>query len=413
VEQILAILPELDHPQVEISLLRSCVGFPKINFSLRTCNPEKIRAQIRRFDSLVQKCLLSIVGAPMTADQIVQCGLPFSFGGLGIQSAVDLADAAFVASVIQTRGVQTSILGRTPEVPGFTEALHRLNAKLSDESQIDPAALAGAKNVQKVICGRLNTVIFDSLLAGSIRRDRARLRACRMPYAAAWLSVPPIRALGLCFHPREYRTCLRLWLGAKQFNHSAKLKVCPACNKSILDDWGIHAVMCAKYGDRISKHDHVRDIFLHYLRMGALSSRKVIREAKGLITNKKDKPADIFVTNWSGGRKMALDVTIVNPQRNDLVDASAAEAGVGAAEGERVKMTKCAEKCKKHGFEFIPLAFETFGGYGKMAIPVVKTIISQAADRTGMTRSAVAIQMRQRISLAIMRANANMILTRI
>ena len=102
--------------------------------------------------------------------------------------------------------------------------------------------------------------------------------------------------------------------------------------------------MCAKYGDRISKHDHVRDIFLHYLRMGALSSRKVIREAKGLITNKKDKPADIFVTNWSGGRKMALDVTIVNPQRNDLVDASAAEAGVGAAEGERVNMTKCAQK---------------------------------------------------------------------
>ena len=147
--------------------------------------------------------------------------------------------------LIQTRGVQTSILGRTPEVPGFTEALHRLNAKLSEESQIDPAALAGAKNVQKVICGRLNTVIFDSLLAGSIRRDRARLRACRMPYAAAWLSVPPIRALGLCFHPREYRACLRLWLGAKQFKHSAKLNVCPACNKSILDDWGIHAVMCA------------------------------------------------------------------------------------------------------------------------------------------------------------------------
>ena len=77
-------------------------------------------------------------------------------------------------------------------------------------------------------------------------------------------------------------------------------------------------MICAKYCDRISKHDSVRDIVKCYLAHGALSSRIVKRETPGLIAGKKDKPADIFVSNWHGGKSMAFDITIVSPMQQKL-----------------------------------------------------------------------------------------------
>ena len=171
-------------------------------------------------------------------------------------------------------------------------------------------------------------------------------------------------------------------------------------------------MVCAKHCDRISKHDSVRDIIKCYLSYGALSSRIVQRETPGLIVGKKDKPADIFVSNWHGGKSMAFDITIVSPMQKKLRARAAKAAGVAAEEGEISKIAKCEDKCRKAGFDFTPLAFSTYGGYGEEAKSVLKYIICMAADRLGLTRSAVATRIRQKISLAIMKHNANMILTR-
>ena len=142
--------------------------------------------------------------------------------------------------------------------------------------------------------------------------------------------------------------------------------------------------------------------------MTAVSSRIVQRETPGLIVGKKDKPADIVVSNWHGGQSMAFDITIVSPMQK-----KPRAAGVAAEEGEISKIAKCEDKCRKAGFDFTPLAFSTYGGYGEEAKTVLKYIVCMAADRLGLTRSAVATRIRQNIPLAIMKHNANMILPRV
>jgi hypothetical protein len=42
-------LPDIEDPQVELRLLRSCIGFPKINYTLRCCEAEKIKDVLQDF----------------------------------------------------------------------------------------------------------------------------------------------------------------------------------------------------------------------------------------------------------------------------------------------------------------------------------------------------------------------------
>ena len=44
--KVLEVLSDMDHPQVELAMLRSCLGFPKFNFALRTCPPSKLKKAI-------------------------------------------------------------------------------------------------------------------------------------------------------------------------------------------------------------------------------------------------------------------------------------------------------------------------------------------------------------------------------
>ncbi len=53
---------ELQDPQSELSLLRACIGFPKIAFALRTCPPENIQGAIAKFDKVIRTALSFIIG---------------------------------------------------------------------------------------------------------------------------------------------------------------------------------------------------------------------------------------------------------------------------------------------------------------------------------------------------------------
>ena len=57
----LAEIGELNNPQTELNLIRSCVGLPKINHLLRVCDPEKIIDAINLFDLNLDKALSRIL----------------------------------------------------------------------------------------------------------------------------------------------------------------------------------------------------------------------------------------------------------------------------------------------------------------------------------------------------------------
>ena len=220
------------------------------------------------------------------------------WGDFGVTSATRVAEASFIASVL-TKQLRADIIGKELPVPGYDDALLALAEKLPGKlhEKLTFTAISIGK-LQRKLTRLLHVSTYEKLLQHADERDQARLREVSQQYAGAWLSVAPIKALNLVMEPRDYRTCLRVWLGLPVHEINPEYPVtCPACKSSLLDKWGDHSVICAKYCDRISKHDSVRDIVKCYLAHGALSSRIVKRETPGLIAGKKDKPADIFVSN--------------------------------------------------------------------------------------------------------------------
>jgi hypothetical protein len=88
INSLLLELDKLDDPQIELALLRSCAGLPKLAFALRCAPPEAIAGAISVFQSCVDRVLDSILGTfdiPSSARTLFH--LKPSRGGLGVPLA--------------------------------------------------------------------------------------------------------------------------------------------------------------------------------------------------------------------------------------------------------------------------------------------------------------------------------------
>ena len=93
----------IDDPQVEMLLLRSCLGFPKFVFSLRSAPPEEIAETTREFDKMISSTMQERLGISLAQEQEKQARLPVAMGGLGIERAEDVAESAYLGNVLATR----------------------------------------------------------------------------------------------------------------------------------------------------------------------------------------------------------------------------------------------------------------------------------------------------------------------
>jgi hypothetical protein len=69
IREALKNLTVIDDPQVELSLLRSCMGMPRFTFALRSAAPSHIKHALEEFDDLMSKTLQDRLSTPLTADQ--------------------------------------------------------------------------------------------------------------------------------------------------------------------------------------------------------------------------------------------------------------------------------------------------------------------------------------------------------
>ena len=87
-----------------------------------------------------------------------------------------------------------------------------------------------------------------------------------------------------------------------------------------MDVYGHHASVCAVKGDRIKRHNLIQDIIYDFCYAAAWAPSK---EKPYLLPNTSERPADVFVPNYSFGKDLVLDVAITCPlQHKYLHDAS-------------------------------------------------------------------------------------------
>ena len=138
-----------------------------------------------------------------------------------------------------------------------------------------------------------------------------------------------------------------------------------------------------------------------------------VLEAKGLSESSRRRLGYIFILNWAQGSPAAVDVTLTCPLQSTLINRAAGEVGYACKMAEGQKLAASIELCQQSGFEFIPLALETSGGFGTSATSFLTVLAERCADNNLPDRAAEKLQLFQRINVAVHRSNANMVLSRV
>ena len=261
---------------------------------------------------------------------------------------------------------------------------------------------------QREISVLVDTAAASHLLEETVvERDLARLRCLKREGAGDWLCALPSKALGLHLRRSEFVAAGRYRLGLPVFSLEAECPM-PRC-RMVSDRYGDHAISCGIGGERIARHNHVRDALVQSAVQAGLGPT---REPDGLLPGSDDRPADLLIPFWSGGRDTAIDFTVVNPLQAALVKKTAQDGGSAVEHAHRGKIRKYGERCAAEGLVFVPLAVDTLGGWHPSALAILAMLGRQVASNTGREGQEGVRHLRQRIAVLLVRDNVAMLCAR-
>ena len=237
-------------------------------------------------------------------------------------------------------------------------------------------------------------------------REKARLASLSLAHAGDWLSCAPIKSLGLHLRPPEFVMALKYRLGIPIY---ASQGPCPACLR-LSDRLGDHALCCGTGGERISRHNSLRDAFFDVAVSAGLSPTK---EGRFLLPGVDRRPADVLVPHWEAGLDAALDVTVITSLQTATVDRAAEEPGFALEFAHERKLRGAEDLCRQQGLAFLPLVAESLGGWHPSAQKQVKKLGSALARHTGQPDGEATGHLWQRLGVLLQRGNANLFNNRI
>ena len=88
------------------------------------------------------------------------------------------------------------------------------------------------------------------------------------------------------------------------------------------------------------------------------------KEKPYLLPNTSERPADVFVPNYSFGKDLVLDVAITCPLQHKYLNDASATAGFACNDyAENIKQKNFQARVEQEGFLYLPFILETFGGF--------------------------------------------------
>ena len=176
------------------------------------------------------------------------------------------------------------------------------------------------------------------------------------------------------------------------------------------DSFGDHALCCGHYGERITRHNRIRD---HIFSVAVAAALGPVREGRFLIPGTDRRPADVFIPSWADGLDAALDVTVVTPLQDATVAQAAVDAGHALQFAFNRKMRQADDLCRQQGIKFIPIVAETLGGWDKVAIAEVKKLMAAKVRHLGGDEDEETKYTFSKLSILLMKGNAAILANRI
>ena len=232
-----------------------------------------------------------------------------------------------------------------------------------------------------------------------------------MPQQGAWLAAAPIPALGLHLLPNKFCAAVKYRLGAPIYEKERK---CSYCKTGYLDTLGDHPVACHGRGDgdMISRHHRLGDKIISACSAANLSP---VFEQRKLIPETDSRPGDVYLTCWSAGQPAAMDVNITSPLQPSIISNAAMKSGFALRAAEDRKFEQYSQHCANIEIQFIPKAFESFGGLSDLVRKTVKRI-DLPTDNRSLYSAGLSVafsSLSQSVPVTLMRGNATMLIARI
>ena len=262
---------------------------------------------------------------------------------------------------------------------------------------------------QKMVSSKID-LVNQTLLSPKImeagEREIARMASLSLPQAGAWLNCPPLPALGLHLRGSEFVVAVKFRLGMQVYDSAGQ---CPACGRHS-DAMGDHGMVCGTGGERIARHNALRDALHATAAAAGLAPQK---EGRALLPGNDRRPADILLPGWAGGRDAALDVMVVHPLQDATRARAAAEPGYALSYAYNNKMRVTAELCDQQGIAFIPVVAESMGGWHKVALEQLRKLGSALARHTGQEEGETIGHLLTRASVLLQKGLSALLLNRI
>jgi hypothetical protein len=342
---------------------------------------------------------------------------------LGLRSLYLHAPAAYVASVANTHAdCQRLLPSLSSPLESFGSlagrALEKLQASLLSADRLSLPVPSTVQ--QRELSSALDRATLRRLVddAASLSH-KAHLQLVQQPGAGAWLQAPPSPALGLHVEPRLYRVMLQQRLRLPVLDTEAPCALCDG----IADVYGDHARSCACGGDRVKRHNLLRNALAARLSSAGFSPEL---ERPGLLPADPEsvttssasgrRPADIWVPSWNLHGGVALDLAVTSGLRVDVLPTTAADGGHPAVsyEGRKCRHANTEQACKAAGFAFLPVVAEACGGgWGPVALSVFRRAAAGRAASSGESVDCESGRLLEALSIILHRENARAVLRRL
>ena len=417
-------LSDLDDLQVELHLLRSCLGLCKLNHIIRTVPTNKITKELLRFDVNLRHCLESLSRSSISNEVWSQATRPIRLGGLGLREASRSAPAAFLGSCNSSRDLtsrlllscslpfhqsnETSHVEREDQVseitiPGELDCRSILSTLLPDNQDLQIRKMT-QKEIQRLLDVSLSLHIQDS--TPSIR-DKARLNAISTPHSGSWLRALPNTNLGLVMSREEFLVALRLRLGIAVFPSSPLLVRCP-CGQ-VIDKFGDHVLGCGSGPLRLKRHNALCDILYRYLLVDNAGSRR----EQCFSSESNDRPGDVFHPDFLQGKAAFFDISVRNSFTNHFINSCSTKAGAAAEAGEVQKDLRYDSDVTSAGASFYPMIVETYGTWSTYSLEIIKVIARKTSVLNKLPVSRIVCNIHEQLAVRLWQYNARMVLDRL
>ena len=164
----------------------------------------------------------------------------------------------------------------------FHASWHEARLTSKEEGWTPPAGVPAEYTPQAVASFKIDEKAHSELVRkfdqAKNPRDSRRLLRCAQPHASGFVTAVPSKEDGdeAIMSPHHFRTAVMYRLGIPLLTDEIP---CPLCTQPIYPN-GDHATCCAKTGDRITRHNALRNMVANIANQGMLSP---VLEKQGIL----------------------------------------------------------------------------------------------------------------------------------